>query len=438
MSKFLVFGLVLLIFAMGVYGVAISSPSRLLIVNSPCYFLTANINGTSALHYNPLALSGGENIDFWVDARDSEQSQLNLNVSLFYQVNNTLGSFINISMVYNSGNLTWNTNISQPLGNVMLAYVNCFDGFVNTRSPSNGTESIRWTANVGPIVTRISPPSSTSFTVGTLSFQFNSTDNVTLMESCTMYRNGSNASYLLNVAANFTATMNITAHPVGNWSWNITCLNGAFLGNSTTGTYMVVPVNAPILGGAYSGSSARYAVSGNSGTSSEFIFGTGSVVQKLLLSFNKGMNAPSVTLTTKPDVEAVKSLQSVYDYFDVLNTNFDESTITSATFDFTVDNSWTEKNPGNIHLYHFNGKTWDRLPTQNVKTEGSKTHYRATGQLLSTFAIANGENNPAITASSTIKTSILVGFLLGAIILVQGSTYVYTNLSRLNKKKKQE
>ena len=97
--------------------------------------------------------------------------------------------------------------------------------------------------NIVPLVTLISPANAAKLTTGTLPFQFNWSDNDSLTSDCTMYRNATNASFLASVSANFTATMNISTHSVGNFTWNITCNDGVDSGNSSKQTYMVVPAN---------------------------------------------------------------------------------------------------------------------------------------------------------------------------------------------------
>ena len=179
-------------------------------------------NGTLAFTYTPADIDNA--------TLDCTLYRNVTNASFAAGVSQTLNT---LNVLTSPGNYSWR--------------VDCFDGILNASSSSNNLKVNP--SNVPPIITLVAPVDAVKLTTGTLAFQFSMTDNEnSTMDGCSMYRNATNASYLASVATGgFVATMNITTHPVGNFTWNITCFDGD-LGNSSKQTFMVVPANtAPVV-----------------------------------------------------------------------------------------------------------------------------------------------------------------------------------------------
>ena len=144
MMKRLLFLIWFLALVPTVLALGSASEYRFNVANTPCFFLTSNINATSSIKLDPVSVFSLENENFWIDARDFEQNDTQLSVTLFYAINFSNSTYNNVSMEYQASNRTWMTNFSQPQNNAMLVFVTCFDGMVTSRTPANGTDYVLW------------------------------------------------------------------------------------------------------------------------------------------------------------------------------------------------------------------------------------------------------------------------------------------------------
>jgi hypothetical protein len=106
-------------------------------------------------------------------------------------------------------------------------------------------------------------------------------------------------------------------------------------------------------------------------------------------------SGPGSNLTAPPGI--------VYQYINLVPARYD--TITKATINFTVPQSWLDENqiaPGSIVLYHQTANGWEALPTTVVSTKDGTVYFSAESTGFSLFAIAG---TPTAVTPATVATA---------------------------------
>ncbi|MBU4246698.1 MAG: PGF-pre-PGF domain-containing protein [Nanoarchaeota archaeon] len=112
--------------------------------------------------------------------------------------------------------------------------------------------------------------------------------------------------------------------------------------------------------------------------------------KKILVNFKSSMNNPSITASLLTDVPVLTSLESedlVYQYLEIKKRNFNDSDISEAVIEFTVNKSWmAANNISEIYLKRYDNG-WKPLRTELIDSTETLNTYRAYVYGFSYFAV---------------------------------------------------
>ncbi len=136
-------------------------------------------------------------------------------------------------------------------------------------------------------------------------------------------------------------------------------------------------------------------------------------VQELSFTSNTGLSDAKVKVSSKSEDQITsKPEQSVYKYFEVQTTNFDDTMVQTAKITFSVSERWLTQNnqaPENVVLLRLENGAWKEYPAQLVNKDNGMLNFLSNVPGFSTFAIAvrgtAGEITPSPETSSTPSTS---------------------------------
>lgn len=127
--------------------------------------------------------------------------------------------------------------------------------------------------------------------------------------------------------------------------------------------------------------------------SAEFIVTDSSIgVSRVSVSVVSPANNVQITLAKYSAAPGVTSApNTVYRYIKLDHANLNDSQISGASIDFSIENSWLAANnvdKSSVKLYRYSNGSWQALPTSVVTSTGSVTVFKATSPGLSIFAVS--------------------------------------------------
>ena len=160
---------------------------------------------------------------------------------------------------------------------------------------------------------------------------------------------------------------------------------------------VTAPSRPPASGsGGSTGGPGGYNVGGDSAVSRVAVTGTG--ISGLIVT-GRVQSSPGAGIPPVPGIP--------YQYIDLVPARFTE--ITGANITFTVPAAWLAEHnltAEEVVMYHYNGTTWEALPTTVEGTAGTTVTFMATSPGFSLFAISGIEQpEEAVTTPTAAQTT---------------------------------
>ena len=145
------------------------------------------------------------------------------------------------------------------------------------------------------------------------------------------------------------------------------------------------------------------------GETASYSLNRGAVYQ-VTITAAKDISKEMITVESRDSPESSVDAPdtTVYEYEDVTLYQTENADLAGGTFSFKVSKSWLSSHgytKGDVVLLHFNGASWDELPTELIDEDKSYYYYQAATPSFSWFAIGIAEGATILPETTTTATA---------------------------------